>query len=540
MLRVFKYVELCLYYALILALCVSRSSGDFGLSAKPSNILVFLPTESKSHFNGFKPLLQTLVSRGHNLTLVSPLPLDKAEYPYRHVQVEEHVYGKDSKPIADGNMLEVAKIINYIPAAVQICWFGPYISELTLNKSSVKDFITNDRSSFDLVIFENFFHESFVSIGHKYNAPVVQLLPFSTNARVSQWHSNPLHPAYITDVTSFFGSNMTFIQRTTNTLSVLAYTTVNRVIYLYKQNAVMNKYFIYPGHENRPDLATMLQNISLTLINSHPIIGSPVPLVPSYINVAGMHCKPAKELPQDLKKILDTSERGVVYFSLGSIVQSSKMPKETVSMLLSELSKIEQTVLWKWEADDLPQLPKNVIIRKWFPQNDILGHPNCRLFITHGGVHSTIESIYHGVPMLAIPVFGDQIGNSLRAQYRGIAIQVPFFELTDQAIGSALHRLLNDPRFAENAKRVSAIFRDQPLTPLETAIYWIEYVIRHKGAAHLKTAANELNWFQFLLLDVVLFVLSVVVLTVYTTKKILVLTFGLCCKRKASIEKKNQ
>lgn len=76
---------------------------------------------------------------------------------------------------------------------------------------------------------------------------------------------------------------------------------------------------------------------------------------------------------QDLKEIMDDSEKGVVYFSLGSVVKSSKMPNETVSLLLSELSKIEQTVLWKWEANDVPQLPKNVIIRKWFPQNDILG-----------------------------------------------------------------------------------------------------------------------------------------------------------------------
>lgn len=47
--------------------------------------------------------------------------------------------------------------------------------------------------------------------------------------------------------------------------------------------------------------------------------------------------------------------------------------------------------------------------------------------------------------MLAIPVFGDQQGNSLRAQYRGLAIQVPYFELTHEAFGSALHKLLNDP-----------------------------------------------------------------------------------------------
>lgn len=76
---------------------------------------------------------------------------------------------------------------------------------------------------------------------------------------------------------------------------------------------------------------------------------------------------------QDLKQIVESAKEGVVYFSLGSVVKSSKMPMETVSLLLSELSKIEQTVLWKWETDDIPQLPKNVIVRKWFPQNDILG-----------------------------------------------------------------------------------------------------------------------------------------------------------------------
>jgi len=76
---------------------------------------------------------------------------------------------------------------------------------------------------------------------------------------------------------------------------------------------------------------------------------------------------------QDLKTILDSAEHGVIYFSLGSVVKSSKMPRETVSLLLSALSKLKQTVLWKWEDDQLPNLPKNVMVKKWFPQNDILG-----------------------------------------------------------------------------------------------------------------------------------------------------------------------
>lgn len=40
------------------------------------------------------------------------------------------------------------------------------------------------------------------------------------------------------------------------------------------------------------------------------------------------------------------------------------------------------------------------------------------------------------------------------------------------------------------------------MSPLDTAVYWIEYVIRHKGAPHLRSVAADLPWYQYLLLDV--------------------------------------
>lgn len=49
---------------------------------------------------------------------------------------------------------------------------------------------------------------------------------------------------------------------------------------------------------------------------------------------------------------------------------------------------------------------------------------------------------------------------------------------------------------------MSKIFNDNPVKPLDAAVYWIEYVTRHGGAKHLRTAANELYWFQYYLLDV--------------------------------------
>jgi len=58
-------------------------------------------------------------------------------------------------------------------------------------------------------------------------------------------------------------------------------------------------------------------------------------------------------------------------------------------------------------------------------------------------------------------------------------------------------------RYRENAQHFSRIFRDQPLTPLQQAVYWTEYVIRHKGAPHLLSSVLDLAWYQYFLLDVI-------------------------------------
>lgn len=63
--------------------------------------------------------------------------------------------------------------------------------------------------------------------------------------------------------------------------------------------------------------------------------------------------------------------------------------------------------------------------------------------------------------------------------------------------------------FNAQAKELSARFKDRPKPPMEEAVYWIEYVARHKGAPHLRSAAADLHWYQYLLLDVILFLVSI-------------------------------
>ena len=55
---------------------------------------------------------------------------------------------------------------------------------------------------------------------------------------------------------------------------------------------------------------------------------------------------------------------------------------------------------------------KNLHVVPWLPQNDLLGHPATRVFFTHGGIHSMYEAVYHGVPMVVMPLGADQPDNA--------------------------------------------------------------------------------------------------------------------------------
>jgi glucuronosyltransferase len=78
---------------------------------------------------------------------------------------------------------------------------------------------------------------------------------------------------------------------------------------------------------------------------------------------------------------LDDAPDGVIYFSMGSNLQSSGLSDYKRDAFLKAFSELKQQVLWKWEADTLPGQPDNVRLGKWFPQADILGKILIKLFV---------------------------------------------------------------------------------------------------------------------------------------------------------------
>ncbi|XP_049308428.1 UDP-glycosyltransferase UGT5-like [Bactrocera dorsalis] len=303
--------------------------------------------------------------------------------------------------------------------------------------------------------------------------------------------------------------HMSFFERVYNTYTSLRTDLDREFRYFPKMDVLVQKYF---GHLpiKFPSTSEMNRNLSAILINNYTPLAAAGPTTDNMINVGGMHIYPPKALPSDIKQFLDEAEHGAIYFSLGSQVQSKDMPVEKLRLFLNVFAQLNQCVLWKFENDSLPDLPSNVMVKKWLPQSDILAHPNVRVFISHGGLFGSQEAVYHAVPVLGMPFFFDQHLNLKKAENNGYAIMLDFHTLTSEQLKNSLQQLLHNNTYRDNIKRFSSIFHDRPMGPRETALYWIDYVIRHKGARHLRAAGLDLKWYQFYLLDVIALVVAAV------------------------------
>lgn len=136
----------------------------------------------------------------------------------------------------------------------------------------------------------------------------------------------------------------------------------------------------------------------------------------------------------------------MIYFSLGSNIKSKFLDENKRNIINEVFSELPYNVLWKFEDEELKGKQPNVKISKWLPQQDVLGHPNIKLFITQGGLQSLEEGISDGIPFLAIPFIADQYGNAAQIEKLGIGLQLRYQDLTKTAFKNSILQILENPQ----------------------------------------------------------------------------------------------
>ena len=87
----------------------------------------------------------------------------------------------------------------------------------------------------------------------------------------------------------------------------------------------------------------------------------------------------------------------------------------------------------------------------WIPKNDLLAHKDIKAFVSHNGTNSYYKSAYHGVPVVAVPLFLDQFSDAMKAEYFGIATVLDHKTMDAEELFKAIELVMNEPRYFQKS-----------------------------------------------------------------------------------------
>ncbi|XP_068623982.1 UDP-glucosyltransferase 2-like [Battus philenor] len=460
-----------------------------------ARILALYPCASYSHQIVFRPITLELLKNGHQVTVVTPNPMfSKGNAPANltEIDVSDELYRiiQESKNIDSSSI--TGNKSDLIGQAIIVKNFIMATTESVVNIREFKDLLLkNESKSFDLLMIEALF-APLLAVSHVFKAPTIVVSSFGAFIGNYEMVGAPTHPLLYHNMYSQRLYNLTVWEKM---IEVYHQFRIN-LMYISSEGEI-NEFIKRLFGADTPPLSVLRNNIDLLFLNVHPIWEGNFPVPPNVIHLGGLHQKPPKSLPQDLQHYLDASNNGVIYISFGTNVNSSSLNQDKMAIFEKVFAELPYNIIWKTDRDDLSQKLKNVKTSKWLPQADLLRHPNIKLFITQGGLQSTDEAITAGVPLVGVPILGDQWYNVEKYVYHGIGVRLYLEDLTEDMLKNAIMDVAENDRYRKNIVRLRSLMLDQPQTPLERAIWWIEYVLRHGGAKHLRSPAANISWAQY-------------------------------------------
>lgn len=94
--------------------------------------------------------------------------------------------------------------------------------------------------------------------------------------------------------------------------------------------------------------------------------------------------------------------------------------------------------------------------------------------------------------VLGLPLFQDQFDNLLRLEERGGAKVLDIGSFNRGIFLQGLQEVLHNGAYKFNMQKHSRLQGDHSMKPLDRAVYWIEFVMRHKEAADLRSECHRM------------------------------------------------
>ncbi|XP_038638496.1 UDP-glucuronosyltransferase 2A1-like [Scyliorhinus canicula] len=481
-----------------------------------ANILV-VPVDG-SHWVNMKLLVRELHNRGHNITVMrSSSSWYITEDPTLYHSVTIQASGRQ------GFLEDHQRLSQFVLNSLEIFRGGYTLTAFFRNIKAMREMLHEMHcqqrelisllfgdgelmgrlrsTQFQLVLTDPFFPIGIMLAHHL-------ALPLVYNARwlgTGDGHHliAPSPTSFVPVVGSRYTEKMSLLQRMANAFHYFATVTLAGAMIHPGYDELCRRY-VGPG----TSIDGLTQLADLWLMRVDFVFDFPRPTMPNVVYIGGFQCQPPAPVGAELEAFMQSSgEHGVVYMSLGTLVTS--LPPELTVTIAEAFARLPQKVIWRHLGERPANLGNNTLLASWVPQNDILGHPKTRAFVSHGGTNGLYEAIYHGVPVLGLPLIFDQFDNLVRLEARGAAKVLDPMQLDSGQLLDALTEVLSQPSYRNSMARLSALHHDQPQLPMERAVFWIEFVLRHRGATHLRSASFGLPWYTYYNLDVLALVVLV-------------------------------
>ncbi|KAH8358912.1 hypothetical protein KR093_003242, partial [Drosophila rubida] len=479
-----------------------------------ARILFVFAFDMNSQCSLLTPYMQALLDRGHQLTLIHAfsnlLSINSVHLLFiiSFIQQTELTYD-ESWGLTKWD--EVLSIRNFM---VKV--------NLNVLVNAEVQKLMRSNISYDLMVVEPSHTDALFGLAAHFNATLIGLATCGGDWNLDSLVGHSAASTFEPIMPVGFKRSIGVLDRFYNWMLIAEEWMIHKLIFLPEIRAVHDHFF---GHLSQ-SFDEIRHNFSLILLNQHFSLFDARPNVPSLIEVGGLHVpKKRPQMPPDLARFIEDSPHGVILMALGMELRSSDLSAETLSIILDTFAALPQRIIWKFEGNKRPNTSGNIFMDQWLPQQAILAHPNVRLFICHGGMLGILEAAYYGKPVLGMPLFFDQIRNVDKMREAGAAVAMDIHKLTRRDFESAIRQLLDQPKYSHNAQVLSQRFRDQPMHPLDTAVYWTEYIIRHKGAPYMKVSPSNMKVLDYYGLENLLMIVArlgvIFAIVIYVIHKLL-------------------
>ncbi|XP_076438025.1 UDP-glucuronosyltransferase 2A3-like [Babylonia areolata] len=462
--------------------------------------VVFIPAPvGTSHSIDHVKIARTLQTQGHEVWVVvvdyvlergvldtsniTTIPCKMSEN-HEAVAVKTVVDGYFAGKTNDENMRSV------LPLILKMCDEMLWNRELEeMIRDIQPDLIVLDSVplSYTLAVLPYKFQVPFAMLGTVYDAHAMRM-PISSAV-------NPLQIGFASS------DNMTFFERVGNMF-------IHVILHVF--NPFMPRGVASTHAPEMPYISNsdLLARAEVWLVEMDHILDYPRPTLPNVKLIGGTVIEHAKPLPPELQAFMGSATRGVVVVTFGSSVLG--VPKHISDKLFHIFQKLPYKVVFR--SNLTSPHPAKVVTMKWLPQNDLLGHPNTKVFVSHCGNNGQYEALFHAVPLLCTPIFAEQHYNSERILRKGFGEVVDLRTVSQEELLNRILTVAQEPGYKQAISKASTLFRQQYGMPMQEAAKWLDHVMQY-GGEYMRYAGQKMPLYRFLALDVFAFVFGLCALS---------------------------